>query len=116
MKRILFFIGSGAFALGAVVMAQQRAAQLPEPQPPHPNPSRIVSKPEGAMPKVPEGFTVDIYADNIQGPRMMEWAPNGDLFVSQTSTNTVVVLRVTNNVDTHDLSNYYLLGQAPPLR
>ena len=73
MKRILFFIGSAVFALGAVVMAQQRAAQLPEPQAPHPNPSRVVSRPEGAMPKVPAGFTVDIYADNIQGPRMMEW-------------------------------------------
>src|SRR3989442_6873465 len=116
MKRILFFIGSGAFALGAVVMAQQRAAQLPEPQPPHPNPSRIVSKPEGAMPKVPAGFTVDIYADNIQGPRMMEWAPNGDLFVSQTSTNTVVVLRDTNNDSPPDQRNVFLQGPAPPQR
>src|SRR6267143_6389270 len=116
MKRILFFIGSGAFALGAVVMAQQRAAQLPEPQPPHPNPSRIVSKPEGAMPKVPAGFTVDIYADNIQGPRMMEWAPNGDLFVSQTSTSTIAVLRDTNNDGTPDTRSVFVEGPVPAPR
>src|SRR6267142_4151516 len=112
MKRVLFFIGSGAFALGAVVMAQQRAIQLPEPQAPHPNPSRVVSRPEGAMPKVPSGFTVDIYADNIQGPRMMEWAPNGDLFVSQTGINAVAVLRDTNNDGLPDQRSVFL--QGPP--
>src|SRR5437764_14065913 len=115
MKRSLFLIGSGALALGAVMLAQQRA-QLPEPQAPHPNPSRVVSRPEGAMPKVPAGFTVDIYADNIQGPRMMEWAPNGDLFVSQTSTNTVAVLRDTNTDRTPAQRNVFLQGPPPPQR
>ena len=115
MKRSLFFVG-GAFALAAVLMAQQRATQLPEPQAPHPNPSRVVSRPEGAMPKVAAGFTADIYADNIQGPRMMEWAPNGDLFVSQTSTNTVAVLRDTNNDGAPDQRTVFLQGPPPPQR
>jgi glucose/arabinose dehydrogenase len=116
MKRILFVILSGLFALGAVLMAQQRGPQLPEPQPSHPNPSRVVPRSDNALPKAPAGFTVDIYADNIQGPRMMEWAPNGDLFVSQTSTNTVAVLRDANNDGIPEQRSVFLQGPPPPQR
>src|SRR5207244_11205980 len=116
MKRSLVVICVAAFTLGAALLAEQRGLQLPEPQPAHPNPSRVVPKPEGAMPKVPAGFSVDIYADNIQGPRMMEWAPNGDLFVSQTSTNTVAVLRDTNNDGSSDQRHVFLQGPPPPQR
>src|SRR5438046_2108129 len=52
MKRSLIFICAAAFTLGAALLAEQRGPQLPEPQPAHPNPSRTVPKPEGAMPKV----------------------------------------------------------------
>src|SRR5438093_2273535 len=116
MKRNFVFICAGAFALGAVLMAQQHGPQLPEPQAAHPNPSRTVPKPEGAMPKVPAGFTVDIYADNIRGPRMMEWAPNGNLFVSQTAINTVAVLRDTNNDGLPDQRSVFLQGPPPQQR
>ena len=116
MKRKLIFLCAGALTLGAALMAEQRAPQLPEPQSAHPNPSRTVPKPEGAMPKVPAGFTVDIYADNIRGPRMMEWAPNGDLFVSQTAINTVAVLRDTNNDGLPDQRSVFLQGPPPQQR
>ena len=116
MKRILFLVCCGALALGAVLAAQQRGPQLPEPQAPRPNPSRVVPRPESTMPKVPAGFTVDIYADNIQAPRMMEWAPNGDLFVSQTAPNIVAVLRDTNNDGRADQRSVFLQGPPPPQR
>src|SRR3989442_9588546 len=116
MKRNLIFVCAGAFALGAALLAEQRAPQLPEPQAAHPNPSRTVPKPEGAMPKVPAGFTVDIYADNIRGPRMMEWAPNGDLFVSQTAINAVAVMRDTNNDVLPDQRSVFLQGPPPQQR
>lgn len=114
MKRILVFTLSGAFALSAVLVAQQRQApQLPAPSPAQPNPGTWVARPERAMPQVPAGFTVDIYVDNIQGPRMMEWSPNGDLFVSQTGQNVVALIRDTNNDGTPDTCSAFVQGPPP---
>jgi hypothetical protein len=44
------------------------------------------------LPKVPDGFTVSVYAE-LEAPRMMVYAPNGDLFVSSPTANSVTVLR-----------------------
>jgi glucose/arabinose dehydrogenase len=115
MKRISVLILCGAFVLSAVLIAQQRQAPpLPAPSQARPNPGQNIPRPEGAMPKVPAGFTVDVYFDNIQQPRMMEWAPNGDLFVTQTQSNTVAVLKDTNNDGTPDERIVFVQGPPPP--
>lgn len=54
-----------------------------------------------AKPQAPEGFTVTKYATDFNNPRWTYVAPNGDLFVSQASSNSksansIVVLRDTN--------------------
>ena len=41
-----------------------------------------VPMPDGAMPKVPDGFTVEMVASGITNPRVLSFAPNGDLFVA----------------------------------
>src|SRR4030095_2266067 len=69
-----------------------------------------------AMPKAPMGFTVELYADNIPGARMMEFAPNGDLFVAQTAQNAVMVLRDTNKDGKPDERFTYAQGPAPAQR
>ncbi len=51
----------------------------------------VIARPDGAMPTVPQGFKVDLVATGIQGPRAMEFAPNGDLFVANSSGNQVLV-------------------------
>jgi glucose/arabinose dehydrogenase len=115
MKRILILTLSGAFALSVVLIGQQRQApQLPAPSQARPNPGQNVPRPDGAMPKVPAGFTVDLYFDNIQQPRMMEWAPNGDLFVTQTAQNAVALLRDTNNDGMPDERVVFVQGPPPP--
>ena len=43
--------------------------------------------------KVPKGYAVDLYADNLRQPRMMAVAPNGDIFV--------VLTRVEQKVPSH---------------
>ena len=69
MKRFLVLVISGALAVSAVLIAQQRQApQLPAPSQARPNPGNNVARPDGAMPKVPAGFTVDVYFDNTGGP------------------------------------------------
>lgn len=56
--------------------------------------SRQVSRPEGAVLNVPGGFVVNTFAEGIfRNPRMAVEAPNGDVFVSDSFANRIVVLR-----------------------
>jgi glucose/arabinose dehydrogenase len=101
MMILVVFVGIAS--LCAVLVAQKNSIQ---PQPvanrlsPVSVPSRgnaaPATKPEGVMPTVPAGFTVSVYAE-MRAPRMMVYAPNGDLFVSSPAANTISVLRDTNN-------------------
>src|SRR5438132_5866508 len=116
MSKQTLFVVLVAGSLGVVIAGQQRQVQLPPPSEAHPNPSRVVPRPEGALPKVPEGFSVTIFADDVQSARMMEYAPNGDLFVSQPGANAVLVLRDTNNDGTPDMRSVYVQGPPPPAR
>src|SRR5262249_33310742 len=67
------------------------------------------TKPEGVMPTVPSGFTASVYAE-LRAPRMMVYAPNGDLFVSSPATNTITVLRDTNNDGVFEQRSVYASG------
>jgi hypothetical protein len=51
--------------------------------------SRVVSRPDGAMPQVPAGFSVEM----VNVPRVIRVAPNGDLFLAESGANRVRVLR-----------------------
>jgi glucose/arabinose dehydrogenase len=55
----------------------------------------MLPKPDGVMPSAPAGFVVTSYAE-LQAPRMMVYAPNGDLFVSSPAANNITVLRDAN--------------------
>src|SRR5918993_330177 len=54
---------------------------------------RVVKRPEGAWPRAPEGFEVTEYATGLTEPRVIARAPNGDLFVAESSANRVRLLR-----------------------
>jgi glucose/arabinose dehydrogenase len=91
---------------------QPRADALPAPGPASPKQSRTIPKPEGLMPIVPAGFAVTTYAE-LQAPRMMVYAPNGDLFVSSPAANTIVVLRDANNDGTFEACSVFAAGDPP---
>lgn len=61
-------------------------------------PSRIIPQPADAKLYVPKGFRVNVFAEgNLVYPRWMALAPNGDVFVSDSRANRIVVLRDTDN-------------------
>lgn len=70
-------------------------AKLPAPfaTPTARNFPRLVPKPAGAEPKVPAGFKVNVFASDLQGPRTMRLAPNGDIFLAETQSGRIKVLR-----------------------
>jgi glucose/arabinose dehydrogenase len=49
-----------------------------------------VPRPDGAMPKVPDGFKVELVATGIENPRAIRFAPDGDLFVSNSEAGQVL--------------------------
>lgn len=55
------------------------------------NMATVVPAPEGAMPKVPEGFQVEVFAQGLTQPRVIRVAPNGDVFVAESEGGRVVV-------------------------
>jgi len=118
MKRLI--AGSIAVLGAAGVLLAQQSGNQPQPRadrlapisPASPKPSRAVPRPDGMMPKVPAGFTVSSYAE-LQAPRMMVYAPNGDLFVSAPAANNITVLRDANNDGTFEALEVYAQG-APP--
>jgi glucose/arabinose dehydrogenase/cytochrome c2 len=70
-------------------------AKLP---PPYDTPSAtnfpmLVDKPANARLRLPSGFSIDVFASGLIGPRAMKVAPNGDIFVSETQGGRVSVMR-----------------------
>ena len=55
--------------------------------------SRIVPIPAGVLPKVPEGFRVRQFHRGSEKPRLIRTAPNGDIFVAESLSGQIRVLR-----------------------
>ena len=69
----------------------------PDDLPPAPTAAKaslaaMAPRPSGAAPKVPLGFKVTAFA-SLDGPRQIRTAPNGDVFVAETDSGRVRVLR-----------------------
>jgi glucose/arabinose dehydrogenase len=45
------------------------------------------------MPQAPAGFKVSLYAEGFRNPRLMRTAPNGDVFLADSSSGEIKVLR-----------------------
>jgi glucose/arabinose dehydrogenase len=75
-----------------------RPQDLPEPGATRSaaNVSHVVPKPDGAAPKVPPGFKIELFAKGLDGPRIIRAAPNGDIFVAETDAGRIRVLRAAD--------------------
>jgi glucose/arabinose dehydrogenase len=71
------------------------AAELPAPYATDSanNGPELVARPEGAWPKAPQGFTVQLYATGLDNPRLIRTAPNGDFFLAESSAGRIRIFR-----------------------
>src|SRR5215831_13150596 len=60
------------------------------------NGSRIVKRPAEALPQVPPGFRIGLFAEGLGGPRTIRIAPNGDIFVVESEVGRIRVLRAAD--------------------
>ncbi|OFW50940.1 MAG: hypothetical protein A3G77_15035 [Acidobacteria bacterium RIFCSPLOWO2_12_FULL_68_19] len=117
--KTLSMLAVGVLCASGLLLAQ-RSGGPPQPQagrlsaigPATPNRGALVEKPAGVMPAVPAGFTVSVYAE-LPAPRMMVYAPNGDLFVSSPATNSITVLRDANQDGMFEERSVYAQGEPP---
>jgi len=82
---------------------------------------KVVGRPQGALPKVPDGFAVEVYAEGLNQPRVMRTAPNGDVFLSESGSGRVLVFRAgaghapaKPEVFAEKLDRPYGIAFAPP--
>ena len=57
------------------------------------NSPRVVRRPTDAKLEVPPGFKIEQYASGFRDPRFLLTAPNGDIFVTESHSDTIRVLR-----------------------
>jgi len=57
------------------------------------NAPQLVPRPKDAWPKVLPGFKVELYAADLDEPRLIRTAPNGDFFVAESRAGTIRVFR-----------------------
>ena len=60
------------------------------------NGPRVEARPNGSMPTVPAGFTVSVFAQDADKPRLPLRAPNGDIFLAATAKGEIKVARSKN--------------------
>jgi glucose/arabinose dehydrogenase len=56
------------------------------------NGPRVVTRPRDALPRVPPGFKVEVFASRLDAPRVIRPAPNGDIFIAETGGGAIRIL------------------------
>jgi len=57
------------------------------------NPPEATKPPAGFLPKVPPGFSVNVFATGFKEPRFLATAPNGDIFLADSGVGKIYILR-----------------------
>ena len=89
---------------------------LPKPgaTPSAANSSRVVGRPASAVLQVPAGFKIELFADGLSGPRQMRGAPNGDVFIAETRSGRIRILRAADGATRPSANEIYANGLNGP--
>src|SRR5262245_28677962 len=72
--------------------------------------TRTIPIPDGHQLNVPEGFSVNVFADYLDHARFMALAPNGDVFLAEPNGNKITVLRDTDQDGTAETRYTFASG------
>jgi glucose/arabinose dehydrogenase len=78
------------------------------------NVSRVVPRPAAAIPQVPDGFKIDLFAEGLSGPRLIRVAPNGDIFIAETRMGRIRILRAADGQSKPSANEIYASGLSQP--
>lgn len=78
------------------------------------NGPQLAARPRDAWPKAPAGFTVQRYAEGLDGPRLLRIAPNGDIFVAESDAGNIKVFRGISKEGKSEQSSTFASGLNEP--
>ena len=78
------------------------------------NGPHLVSRPAQAWPHVKAGFKVDLFLTGLDNPRLIRTAPNGDIFVAESSPGRIRVLRAADGADHPEINEVFVSGLEKP--
>jgi Raf kinase inhibitor-like YbhB/YbcL family protein len=78
------------------------------------NTPHVVDQPPGAVLSVPAGFRVKFFASDPAAPRLLRTAPNGDIFIADTHSGQIRVLRTVDGADAPALDSVFAKGLRGP--
>ncbi len=78
------------------------------------NGPQLVPRPKDALPKVPPGFKVELYASELDEPRLIRTAPNGDFFVAESRAGNIRVFRGITDEGKPTQSETFVTGLNRP--
>ena len=98
------------------VRRQISAADLPAPFATRSasNTPSVLAGGRGAVPHVPPGFAVSLFASGLENPRMIRTAPNGDVFVAESTPGRVRVLRAADGAAAPSANEVFAEGLTLP--
>jgi len=89
-------------------------APTPDKADPSNQPIEEIVRPRDAMPSVPPGFHVAVFADGLRRPREIATAPGGLVFVSETHQGDILALRDADGDGTAETSIVFAEGFREP--
>jgi glucose/arabinose dehydrogenase len=78
------------------------------------NAAEVVPQPARAELRVPSGFTVERLTGSFEDPRALKVAPNGDLFIAESLTGRIRVLRLKSGTREPSEDRVYASGLERP--
>ena len=78
------------------------------------NGPHLIARPPNAQLHVPPGFKVELYAEGFMNPRFLLAAPNGDVFVAESKSGEVRVLRDSRGRGKPDSNQVFASGLDLP--
>ncbi len=78
------------------------------------NDARIVKRPDGAWPRAPAGFKVEEFLSGLDNPRLIRAAPNGDIFLAESSPGRIRILRAADGAGRPELNSVFASGLDRP--
>src|SRR6184192_3997708 len=78
------------------------------------NDAQVVARPDGAWPRVPNGFQVEEFASGLDNPRLIRVAPNGDLFLAESSPGRIRVFRAKEGARKAERNEVFATGLERP--
>ena len=74
----------------------------------------VVSRPGNAWPQTLPGFKVEQFARGLENPRLLRTAPNGDLFLAESSAGEIKVFAAWTRAERRSRSRFSLVDCTSP--